>query len=47
MSVSRSPELHGLLDSAIREANTLLVRETGRPLPLSQYEYYAANNTTS
>ena len=47
MSVFRSPELHGLLDSAIREANTLLVKETGRPLPLGQYEYYAANNTTS
>ena len=43
----RSPELHGLLDSAIREANTLLVQETGRPLPLGQYEYYAANNGTS
>ena len=44
---TRSPELHGLLDSAIREANTLLVQETGRPLPLGQYEYYAANNGTS
>ena len=47
MSVSRSPELHGLLDSAIREANTLLVQETGRPLPLGQYEYYTVNSTTS
>ena len=38
------PELHQLIDSAIEEANSMLVEATGRPLPLDQYDHYDSSN---
>ena len=38
------PELHQLIDSAIEEANSMLVEATGRPLPLDKYDYYDSTN---
>ena len=35
-----TPELHQLLDTNIRTADSLLKNRTGRGLPLKKYQYY-------